>query len=584
MSEAPKIVAIVLAAGRSSRMEAFKPLLPMGPTTILGETIARFHKAGVRDVRVVTGHRSLEIQPAVELAGARWVFNPDHETGMLSSIRAGIRTLEPDVSAFFLLPVDIALVKPRSIRILLDAFNPDALKILYPRFDGQRGHPPLIPKALLGEPLALARARTMREILEQLEHRSTDVDLPDEGILLDCDTPEEYRRLVERWAQEYAPSEAECDAICALLRVPERVVVHGRMVAEVARLLAVHLNRHGHSMDLPLILAAGRLHDVARDQPEHAKAGAALLSDLGYPRVGAVVARHTDLGDHGSSLSEADLVYLADKCVAEDRLVPLEERFAPVIHRHVDRPDILRKVQRRLRDAREIEARIEAAIGAHPSAVLHRYRRGIRASITAGRREIYLMRHGAIQSRNDPGRFIGQLDLPLTEEGLEQAEHLKSRLSSTSLSAVYCSDLKRSLQTAEVIGRDHGLSCIPKPGLREISLGDWEGLPFEEVRRRFPQEYRARGLDIVHYRPPGGESFLDCTFRVLPAFHEILRSTPGNIAIVAHAGVNRILLSQVLGRPLDDLFSIEQDYGCMKVIVQERGSFRLKDPGPSFED
>jgi alpha-ribazole phosphatase len=207
--------------------------------------------------------------------------------------------------------------------------------------------------------------------------------------------------------------------------------------------------------------------------------------------------------------------------------------------------------------------------------VIRRYERGIRASCARGARDIHLVRHGAIQSGEEPKRFIGQLDLPLNEEGLAQAEHLRSVLSGVALSAVYCSDLKRSIQTAAIIARDHGLSCIPKPELREIALGQWEGLTFDEVRQQYPREFEARGRDIVHFHPPGGESFLDCTCRVIPALHEILHETRGSILIVAHAGVNRIILSELLERSLEDLFSIGQDYGCLSVVRQKRSRFEL---------
>ncbi len=97
----------------------------------------------------------------------------------------------------------------------------------------------------------------------------------------------------------------------------------------------------------------------------------------------------------------------------------------------------------------------------------------------------------------------------------------------------------------------HGLPCLPKPGLRELSLGRWEGLTFDKVQWKYPGDYNARGMDIVNFRPPEGESFLDCSFRVIPTFYEILSSTRGNILVVGHAGVNRIILSQALGKPMD---------------------------------
>ncbi len=102
------------------------------------------------------------------------------------------------------------------------------------------------------------------------------------------------------------------------------------MVAELARMLAVHLNSAGLALSLPLIVAAGRLHDIARGQPDHAGAGAKLLAEMGYPRVGAVVAKHMDIRSPGPSVDEADLIYFADKCVEEDRLVSLEERFEKI--------------------------------------------------------------------------------------------------------------------------------------------------------------------------------------------------------------------------------------------------------------
>jgi broad specificity phosphatase PhoE len=99
---------------------------------------------------------------------------------------------------------------------------------------------------------------------------------------------------------------------------------------------------------------------------------------------------------------------------------------------------------------------------------------------------------------------------------------------------------------------------------------------FEEVRERYPEEFEKRGRDMVHYRPPGGESFLDCTARVIPVFFNILHATRGNVLIVAHAGVNRIILCQVLGVSLAKLFDIDQGYGCVNVIRYRDGSFMLQ--------
>ena len=178
---------------------------------------------------------------------------------------------------------------------------------------------------------------------------------------------------------------------------------------------------------------------------------------------------------------------------------------------------------------------------------------------------IYLLRHGALAA-GSRDRFIGQLDLPLAPEGIAQAEALGEALRERPIDAIYCSDLTRSQQTALIIGSQTVIPIEVRSELREISLGDWEGLSRREVAARFAEDYAARGDDLENYRVAGGESFADCRQRVLLAWNEILRSNGQNIVIVGHAGVNRLLLCQLLARPIASLFDIAQDYGGVNVI------------------
>ena len=123
------------------------------------------------------------------------------------------------------------------------------------------------------------------------------------------------------------------------------------------------------------------------------------------------------------------------------------------------------------------------------------------------------------------------------------------------------------METAAIIAGPHGLSPDACREFRETALGAWEGLSFDEVKERHPEAYAARGRDFIGFRPPGGESFLDCAHRVLPALYAALSSRPGDILIVSHAGVNRILLSPAQGRSLPNLFEIPQDYGCLNSMT-----------------
>ena len=188
---------------------------------------------------------------------------------------------------------------------------------------------------------------------------------------------------------------------------------------------------------------------------------------------------------------------------------------------------------------------------------------------------MYLIRHGKIQLEDDQRRYIGQLDLPLSEEGVRQALGLQKRLDRAVISAAYCSDLSRSRQTAEIIVGNKSI-ITPRSELREISLGTWEGCTFADIARRFPDKFKARGADIGYYRVPGGESFADCARRVIAVFHEMLGTTAGNILIVGHAGVNRALLCHILGMPIINLFRITQDYGCINIIQYTSSGYHLK--------
>ena len=107
---------------------------------------------------------------------------------------------------------------------------------------------------------------------------------------------------------------------------------------------------------------------------------------------------------------------------------------------------------------------------------------------------------------------------------------------------------------------------VAAPAFREIDMGEWDGRPMREIKTRYPQAWKARGDNIGSYRPPGGESFEDLLKRSLPALSEIIRHPHGNTLIVAHAGVNRVLICSILGIPLEKLFTIQQGYACLNLL------------------
>ncbi len=190
-------------------------------------------------------------------------------------------------------------------------------------------------------------------------------------------------------------------------------------------------------------------------------------------------------------------------------------------------------------------------------------------------RTIYLIRHGETVP-SFPRRFIGQTEIALTQQGRNQCEDLGKYLQAHSIAHMLCSPLSRCLESAAIIAPY--CHCDPKiiPELAEINLGDWEGLTVSEVKQRYPGSYEARGQDFANFRPPQGESFYDLRDRVWPAFTTIAASHVGNLVLLCHAGVIRVLLCQILGIPLDNLFTLEIDHSSYTLLLEKKANYRIK--------
>ncbi|MGI6712080.1 MAG: histidine phosphatase family protein [Bacillota bacterium] len=188
-------------------------------------------------------------------------------------------------------------------------------------------------------------------------------------------------------------------------------------------------------------------------------------------------------------------------------------------------------------------------------------------------RLIYLVRHGEIENENNRRRYVGQLDLPLSKLGVSQADSLGQRLQKEEIAGIFCSDLIRSIKTADIIAQYMGLKPQILKELREINLGKWEGLYFDEVRRNTPEEFEKRGRCLEDYRHPGGETFREFSIRVNNIFKQILLNSSRNIIIVSHAGVNRMILCNILGITVNNQFKLKQDYGCLNIIRATKKGF-----------
>jgi molybdenum cofactor cytidylyltransferase len=361
-----RITGVILAAGFSSRMEGeFKPLLPLGTETIIERVVRLFQGNGIDDIRVVIGHRRAELIPLLQRLGIRWVHNADYRKGMLSSVKVGLRHLRPDREAFFLLPVDIPLVRPRTLSALIRAFAGGKGKISYPTFRGRRGHPPLIAKGYVESLLAWNGEGGVRAFLERYDPEASEVPVADEYVLFDVDTPADYRELKARYRKYELPTIEESLVLLKQRAAGDQSLFeHSRAVAGLALDLAKALNRAGGRMDLDLIGAAGLLHDLARGEPGHAHAGEEMLRNMGYPTVAEVVGAHMDLSvTEDEPLRPHEVVYLADKLVQGNRAVSLEKRFRERLERYAQNPKASAAIASRQTTALKIKQRLEQRLG-----------------------------------------------------------------------------------------------------------------------------------------------------------------------------------------------------------------------------
>lgn len=227
---------------------------------------------------------------------------------------------------------------------------------------------------------------------------------------------------------------------------------------------------------------------------------------------------------------------------------------------------------------------------------------------------LYLIRHGETEGAPS-NRYKGHTDVPLSEKGVKQMERVSAFIqnmihntgyrmqdkknhescivhrASSTLSAVYCSDLSRAVKSAGIIAEPYGLKPVIMPELRERNFGLWEGMSFDEIKEKYPDEFGAWTGDPLKFSPMHGESTIEVRDRVIKALNNLLskyireitehraQSTDKDslgsvfcnlcsesIAIVSHGGVNRIILCHLLGMPLENIFRIEQDYGALNVI------------------
>jgi broad specificity phosphatase PhoE len=180
---------------------------------------------------------------------------------------------------------------------------------------------------------------------------------------------------------------------------------------------------------------------------------------------------------------------------------------------------------------------------------------------------LLLVRHGAT-TLSAEDRFAGATDIPLSDDGRAQAAALAERLRDDPINAIYCSPMRRTLETASIIAEPHQLAPISRPALREIDHGHWEGLTRQDVESRFKDEYARWEEDPFSSAPSGGECGVDVMARALPIVRAIVEAHHGQqVVVVSHKATIRLVISSLLGfdaRGYRD--RLDQAPACLNVL------------------
>lgn len=187
-----KLGGVILAAGMSSRMKQFKPLMQVDGKSMIRHVVDLMHGAGAETVVVVTGHNRELIETHLKNAGVLFAFNPDYaHTQQLESLRIGLSALSGRADRILISPADVPLVSPETVQALL-ALKGDFVR---PMYHGEAGHPVVLDAALIPMLMTYSGPGGLRGAVENSPCTLTELNVTDQATVLDNDTPEDFERL-----------------------------------------------------------------------------------------------------------------------------------------------------------------------------------------------------------------------------------------------------------------------------------------------------------------------------------------------------------------------------------------------------
>ena len=370
---------LITAAGLSSRMGDFKPLMKLGGENLLDRELDTLRAGGAREIVIVTGRRASEIRGAADSHSFEYPgmvtclgSEPNDETNMFDSVCTGIRYFleklkTPEgksLDGIFILPVDVPLFTRFTMELEKWAFEEGNGDVYCPRYGWITGYPILIRASVLKELLEYEGDKGLKGAYKHIRARVVRVDTIDLGAVTDADTKQDYKMLESYAKVRDIPNKLVCRELLAWFKIGEDTVKHCEAVAGLAVQMAEKCNEAGAALNPDLVYAGGLLHDIGKGSVDHAAAGGRILSMLAHRSVAEVVADHMDPPEEKmNAVNESMLVFLADKLMKGEQRVTIEERFAAKQARFRENPEALAALEGRYKKAKRAEALVSALTG-----------------------------------------------------------------------------------------------------------------------------------------------------------------------------------------------------------------------------
>lgn len=326
-----KIGTVIVAAGLSSRMKDFKPLLPIGDKVMIELTINNFQFAGIDEIVVVTGYRNDDIIKKLSNYNVNFVYNKNYRTNhMFDSVCMGLNEIKSNVDFAFISPSDSPFVQQFTLKTMIQEINNNDrnnINLIQPSYERKKGHPLLLNKNGIEQVLRHDGKMGLRGAISLMNKNVLNKPFADPGILLDADTPNDYMNLLEFNKYTSCPSTEICVKIQNYFDMPDSLKSHSSKMAEIAVKIYEDLLVKGIKLDINIIVAASLLHDIGKDYCNHAEVGSQWLKDMGYYYVSEIVKEHEILNSIPKIPSEKEVVYLADKLVQDEFLIEIKEKL-----------------------------------------------------------------------------------------------------------------------------------------------------------------------------------------------------------------------------------------------------------------